>query len=60
MNNPRHVDPQKYKHIMRAFSANPRAFSEDTPEKLTTLKLSRKRLQFDSAFFSSPDRKWNS
>ena len=55
-----YVDQIKYKQNIRLLTLNPRGFGPDTQEKISMLKISKERLQFDGVFFSSPDRNWNS
>ena len=50
----------KHENSIRLFCVNPRGFGPDTHEKIMMLKQSKQRLQFDGAFFSSPDRSLNS
>ena len=55
-----YVDPVKYDQNVRLLTLNPRGFGPDNQEKIVMLKSSKRRLQFDGVFFSSPDRAWNS
>ena len=60
INNAGCVDPMKHENNIRFFCVNPRGFGPDAHEKIMMLKQNKQRLQFDGAFFSSPDRSWNS